>query len=212
MKKAAGPQLGGAGSGFWIGIQGTGYGGAMSRARASRSRAQRGRQDGQGLGSLRLPALNAGLDGRVPRAARSVLTARFRRAAPHAVLTCTQCPRRLRRLRTKPLPALPRGRIGLLVVSFGRRQDFWGRGVAIDGPSRAIDCGREAVRCEGRLDRSAPQNRHLYSRLNWLQSLQSSPRHGGSISEHRVTPIGASVEDSRRVKIDAPVASQGWPV
>ena len=56
-----------------------------------------GGRAGRGL-VLRLPALNAGLDGRVPRAARSVLTAGFRRAAPDAVLTRMQCPRRLRRL------------------------------------------------------------------------------------------------------------------
>ena len=50
-----------------------------------------GGRAGRGL-VLRLPALNAGLDGRVPRAARSVLTARFRRAAPNAALTRERWP------------------------------------------------------------------------------------------------------------------------
>ena len=113
MRKAAKPHLGRPASRFWGRRPVSGSSAACLRARrgrqgrASRLRAWRRRQGGLGLGS---PAPCAeprpGRPG-LPRAARSGLTARCRRAALDAVITRTQGPLRLRRLRTEPQPTLP---------------------------------------------------------------------------------------------------------
>ena len=147
-----------------------------------------GGRSGRGL-VLRLPALNAGLDGRVPRAARSVLTARFRRAAPYAVLTCTQCPRRLRRLRTEPLSALPLSVACFAGGLFWDATGFLGRVVAIDGPSRVVDCGCAVLRWECWLDRRA-----VIWRIGWIEWLR--PTH----SSHGPRQIGRPEADSRPVE------------